>query len=141
MFGYARYGHWLCVGPATHEWILLWFPFSDPFASPYHWALIAGIVMQTAAQTAAHVLSKTLTDRYLLRANNTYFEPRGLKVRLMKTAAMRRFVHKDTSEDESKWKKFGKSAGRTAETIGLRLPITSRVITLFSKTVSLLLLV
>ena len=95
--------------------------------------------MQTAAQTAAHVLSKTLTDRYLLRANKTYFEPRGLKVRLMKTAAMRRFVHIDGSEEEkSKWKKFGKSAGRTAETIGLRLPIANRLITTFQKTVSLL---
>lgn len=93
--------------------------------------------MQTAAQTAAHILSKTLTDRYLLRANETYFEPRGLKVRLMKTAAMRRFVHKDISEGEkSKWKKFGKSAGRTAESVGLRLPITGRLITMFSKTVS-----
>lgn len=92
--------------------------------------------MQTAAQTSAHILSKTLTDRYLHRANTTYFEPRGLKVRLMKTAAMRRFVHADAPEEEGKWKKFGKSAGRTAEKVGLHLPIARKLITTFAKPVS-----
>ncbi|KAJ7909195.1 hypothetical protein B0H13DRAFT_2330630 [Mycena leptocephala] len=44
---------------------------------PYHWAMIAGAVMQTAAQTGMHVLSKTLTDRYLRAANLRLFKPRA----------------------------------------------------------------
>ncbi|KAF8316058.1 hypothetical protein DL93DRAFT_2056630, partial [Clavulina sp. PMI_390] len=59
---------------------------------PYHWTIIASALIQAGAQTAARTISKTLTDRYLRRANSTYFEPRGLKVRLMKTAAVRQFL-------------------------------------------------
>ena len=54
-----------------------------PPLSPYHWAMIAGAAIQASAQTAARVISKTLTDRYLKHANSTYFEPRGLKAGLI----------------------------------------------------------
>lgn len=94
--------------------------------------------MQVSAQTAARVISKTLTDRYLRRANETYFEPRGLKVRLMKTAAVRRFVNAEGPEENSKWKSFGQKAGRFAEGVAMHLPITSKVITTFAKPVSTL---
>jgi len=88
---------------------------------PNHWALLAGILIQTAAQTTAHIVSKTLTDRYLLQANTTYFEPRGLKVRLMKTAAMRHFVGIDQSEQKEKGKFKGFLKG--AEKVFFKLPI------------------
>lgn len=85
--------------------------------------------MQVSAQTSARVISKRLTDRYLLRANSTYFEPRGLKVRLMKTSAVRRFVHAEgPGKDQGKWKQY-------AEVIGLHLPIASKLITTFGKLV------
>jgi hypothetical protein len=49
--------------------------------------------------------------------------PRGLKVCLMTTAAMRRFVHIDEGNAPSKAKAFAKSAGRTLEGVALRLPL------------------
>lgn len=103
---------------------------------PYHWCVLAGAALQAGAATAGRVVSKTLTDRYLLRANKTFFEPRGLKVRLMKTAAVRRFVNAEAPQAEkSKWKKFGESAGRTAHIVGTRLPVTGKVIAMFAKPV------
>ncbi|KAF8343179.1 uncharacterized protein EI90DRAFT_3115695 [Cantharellus anzutake] len=91
---------------------------------PNTWTLIAGIVLQTTAQTAAHILSKTLTDRYLLKANRTYFEPRGLRVRLMKTEAMHHFIGIGRGKEEtSKLKNFFKGAGRTAEKAVFKIPL------------------
>ncbi|KAF8316056.1 hypothetical protein DL93DRAFT_788289 [Clavulina sp. PMI_390] len=107
---------------------------------PHHWAMLASAIIQISAQTAARTISKTLTDRYLRRANTTYFEPRGLKVRLMKTAAVRRFLQLRQNEGEvaevkgkGKMKAFGQSAGRLAEQIGMHLPITGRIIPMFQK--------
>jgi len=91
---------------------------------PYHWAIIAGVVTQTIAQTAMHVIQKTLTDRLLKRANSTFFEPRGLKVRLMKTGAMRRFVGIDADgPTTSKAKQIAKNVGHGIESVAYRLPI------------------
>ncbi|KAI5117563.1 hypothetical protein M0805_004476 [Coniferiporia weirii] len=95
---------------------------------PYHWAMIASIAIQTAAQTGIRVIAKTLSDRLLRRANADYFAPRGLRVRLCKTAAMRQIVGLDTMSTaepklSGKLAKFGKGVGRTAETVALHLPI------------------
>lgn len=76
---------------------------------------MASIFLRQTSQAGMHKLQKTLTDvrsispicakrypnthalaqRLLEHANVTFFEPRGLKVRLMKTAAMRRFAGLD----------------------------------------------
>ncbi|KAG8991167.1 hypothetical protein FRB93_002872 [Tulasnella sp. JGI-2019a] len=98
---------------------------------PYHWAIIAGAAMQTAAQTTAHILSKTLTDRYLRNANENYFTPRGLRVRLCKTNAMRQLVGIDATPTEppSKFMDTMKAIGNGAEGVGLRLPIVRKIIT------------
>lgn len=91
---------------------------------PYHWAIAAGVVMQAGAQTAMRYIQKTLTDRLLKRVNSTYFEPRGLKVRLMKTRAMRRFVGIEQGGAEpSKAMKFAKNFGHGLENVAYRLPI------------------
>jgi hypothetical protein len=92
---------------------------------PYHWAIIAGVLTQTIAQTAMHVIQKTLTDRLLKHANSTFFEPRGLKVRLMKTEAMRRFVGIDSADgpSASKAKRIAKTVGHGIESVAYRLPI------------------
>ncbi|KAJ7021599.1 hypothetical protein C8F04DRAFT_1140307 [Mycena alexandri] len=45
-----------------------------------------------APKTGMHILSKTLTDRYLRAANVRLFKPRGLAVRLCTTAAMQHLV-------------------------------------------------
>jgi hypothetical protein len=115
------------------------------FDSPYHWTMIAGIGMQVGArmshcihqlkytyisnhhpspETAARKISKSLTDKYLRRANETYFAPRGLRVRLVKTAAMRVLVGLDEAptSDPSKASAFAKGVGRTAENLALRSP-------------------
>ena len=91
--------------------------------NPYHWALIAGILMQTAAQTAAHIISKSLTDKYLVHANAIYFEPHDLKLHLMKTAAMHKFIGIDEGMEPGKAMAFAKAAGRITENIVLRLPL------------------
>ncbi|KAK0213102.1 hypothetical protein DFS33DRAFT_1286474 [Desarmillaria ectypa] len=88
---------------------------------PYHWTIIAGIAMQTAAQTGMRVLSKTLTDRYLRAANQRLFKPRGLSVRLCTTNAMMRLISGEGRE-APKISMMNK-VGRTAGTILLWLPI------------------
>ncbi len=52
--------------------------------------MLAGNLMQTGAQVGMHVMSKTLSDRYLRAANDRIFAPLGLRVRLCKTAALRK---------------------------------------------------
>ncbi|KDQ11010.1 hypothetical protein BOTBODRAFT_57738 [Botryobasidium botryosum FD-172 SS1] len=95
---------------------------------PYHWAIIAGAAMQTAAQTGMHVLSKGLTDRYLRHANDTFFAPRGLRVRLCTTAAMRQLIGLDARTPPNKTLDVAKSIGRGVETVGLHLPIIRKII-------------
>ncbi|KAJ7132983.1 hypothetical protein C8R46DRAFT_1140233 [Mycena filopes] len=94
---------------------------------PYHWAMIAGAVMQTAAQTGMHVLSKTLTDRYLRAANIRLFKPKGLVVRLCTTAAMEHLVMRTgNGGGPSTMTKIGHGVG----TVLLRapLPFSSRIV-------------
>uniref|UniRef100_A0A0W0FA02 Uncharacterized protein n=1 Tax=Moniliophthora roreri TaxID=221103 RepID=A0A0W0FA02_MONRR len=87
---------------------------------PYHWAMIAGIVIQTTAQTTMHVLSKTLTDRYLRAANLRLFKPRGLSVRICTTLAMQRLLSPNEDRNgPSKLDQFGRLVGSTV----MRLPI------------------
>ncbi|KAJ3809534.1 hypothetical protein EV368DRAFT_44032 [Lentinula lateritia] len=86
---------------------------------PYHWAMIAGTVISTAAGVATHVLSKTLTDRYLRAANLTLFKPRGLSVRLCTTTAMLALLTSSESKTRSKLNKFGRGVG----SVLLKLPI------------------
>jgi len=86
-----------------------------------HWTfMLAGALMQAGAQVGMHVLSKTLSDRYLRAANERMFAPLGLRVRLCKTPALRKLVdHPEAGKEEpSKLKKFGQSAGDVV----LRLP-------------------
>ncbi|KAL5527873.1 hypothetical protein ACEPAG_6674 [Sanghuangporus baumii] len=95
---------------------------------PHHWAMIASAGIQVAAGTGIQVLAKTLTDRYLRRANAEYFAPRGLRVRICKTAAMRQLTGLDPVPDaneptSTKVKKFAVQSGRVAETVVLHLPI------------------
>ncbi|KAF7365714.1 hypothetical protein MVEN_00445100 [Mycena venus] len=79
---------------------------------PYHWAMIAGAVSQTAAQVGIHVISKRLTDRYLRAANLRLFKPKGLVVRLCTTAAMQHLVMRTgDGTGPSKLNKFGRGVG------------------------------
>ena len=93
--------------------------------------MLAGIALQVGAGTGIAVLAKTLTDRYLRRANKDYFAPRGLRVRLCKTAAMRQLIGLDPTADPDapppgfgdKAKAAAVTTGRVAETVVLHLPI------------------
>ncbi len=82
--------------------------------------MLAGALLQAGAQVGMHVLSKTLSDRYLRAAHERMFAPLGLRVRLCKTPALRKLVdHPEAGKEEpSKLKKFGQSAGDVV----LRLP-------------------
>lgn len=87
--------------------------------------------MQVSTGAGIAVLAKTLTDRYLRRANKEYFAPRGLRVRLCKTAAMRQLIGLDPTTDPDapppgfmdKAKAAAVTTGRVAETVALHLPI------------------
>ncbi len=83
--------------------------------------MVAGTLMQTGAQVGMHILSKTLSDRYLRAANDKIFAPLGLRARLCKMPALRALVdHPDVGISQpSKLKQFGQTAGDVA----LRLPI------------------
>lgn len=87
--------------------------------------MLAGAVMQASAQTAMHILSKTLTDRYLRAANLNLFKPRGLSVRLCTTPAMQQLL---TGSSFSKGKKKMDKMGRKVGSVLLRLPITGTII-------------
>ncbi|KAI8817121.1 uncharacterized protein EV422DRAFT_542494 [Fimicolochytrium jonesii] len=92
---------------------------------PAPWALIAGPIMQTVAQTAAHVISKTLSDRLIRKANTDFFNPRGLVVRLCTNRAMRQLVKIDGPEKKppNQALMVAKALGRGAQNFALRLPI------------------
>ncbi|KAG8846702.1 hypothetical protein FRB96_001938 [Tulasnella sp. 330] len=97
---------------------------------PFDWAMVAGAVMQTIAQSGASALSKSLSDRYLRNANENYFAPRGLRVRLCKNSAMRQLVGIDTPPARpSKVKETAKSVGHGFENVGLRIPVVRELIT------------
>ncbi|KAJ7181464.1 hypothetical protein C8R43DRAFT_1229342 [Mycena crocata] len=94
---------------------------------PFHWAMIAGIAIETAAGTGMHVLSKTLTDRYLRAANLRLFKPRRLVVRLCTTAAMQHLVQRTgNGEGPSKLTKFGRGVGTVF--LHAPLPFSSRIV-------------
>ncbi|KAK7442472.1 hypothetical protein VKT23_016069 [Stygiomarasmius scandens] len=99
---------------------------------PFHWAMITGIALQTAAQTGMRVLSKTLTDRYLRAANQRLFKPRGLSVRLCTTPAMLALIAGDTSKKSGKGKakdtldKVGRGVGSVL--LHAPLPFASRIV-------------
>lgn len=88
-------------------------------SSPYHWAMIAGIVLNFAAGIAIHIISKTITDRYLRAANANLFQPRGYSVRLCTTSAMLALCNVSESKVRSKMNKFGRGVG----TAFLQLPL------------------
>ncbi|KAF9015897.1 hypothetical protein BDZ89DRAFT_1076087 [Hymenopellis radicata] len=94
---------------------------------PNQWTMIAGIAIQVSAQTGMHIISKNLTDKYLIRANETFFGPRGLRVRLCKTPAMRALASPFTPQPSTLAK-----VGKTAQSIGLHLPIIRKVINRFA---------
>lgn len=86
--------------------------------------MIASIAMSTASQVGMHVLSKTLTDRYLLVANLNLFKPRGLSVRLCTTPAVLHLIGPDSTGGEtSKTKQTINKIGRGVGTVFLKLPI------------------
>ncbi|KAJ7461720.1 hypothetical protein B0H11DRAFT_2198587 [Mycena galericulata] len=94
---------------------------------PYHWAMVAGVAIQTAAKTGMRVLSKTLTDRYLRAANLRLFKPRGLSVRICTAAAMQHLVmHTPIAAPPSKLTRFGRGVGSLL--MQIPLPITSVVV-------------
>ncbi|KLO05944.1 hypothetical protein SCHPADRAFT_861819 [Schizopora paradoxa] len=95
---------------------------------PHWWFMVAGTVMQTGAQVGMHVLSKTLSDRYLRAANERIFAPHGLRVRLIKTPALRALVgHPEADKPApSKLKQFGQTAGDVVLRLPLPLPFVKR---------------
>ncbi|KAJ7021593.1 hypothetical protein C8F04DRAFT_1049641 [Mycena alexandri] len=94
---------------------------------PYHWAMIAGTAIQTVAGTGAHILSKTLTDRYLRAANSRLFKPKGLSARLCTPAAMQQLVMRTGSgAGPSTMTKIGRGVGTLFLHAGL--PLSSGVV-------------
>ncbi|KAJ7172551.1 hypothetical protein C8R46DRAFT_1216361 [Mycena filopes] len=94
---------------------------------PFHWAMIAGTVIQTVAQTGAHILSKTLTDRYLRAANLRLFKPKGLVVRLCTTAAMQHLVMRTgNGVGPSTMTKIGRGVGTVL--LHAPIPFSSRIV-------------
>ncbi|KAF7298809.1 hypothetical protein MIND_00828500 [Mycena indigotica] len=94
---------------------------------PYHWTIIAGAVMQTVAQTGMHILSKTLTDRYLRAANERIFHPRNLSVRLCTSAAMQEIVkHSGNGAGPSTLDKIGRGVGTVL--LHAPIPFSSRIV-------------
>lgn len=80
------------------------------------------------------IISKTLTDRYLRNANETFFAPRGLRVRLCQTLAMRRLLELDPAPAEGQGSKaahYAQVTGRVLENGALHIPIVRKWIVRF----------
>jgi hypothetical protein len=89
--------------------------------------MIAGNLMQIAAEAGMHVLSKTLTDRYLRAANLRLFKPKGLAVRICTTAAMQHLVMRTESDaGPSRMKKIGRGVGTFL--VQAPIPYTGRIV-------------
>lgn len=72
------------------------------------------------------MLSKTVTDKYLKRANEEYFGVRGLRVRLMRDEALKIFCGQiDETSVSSAMAKFGKKAEAFFTTV--RFPIVTPI--------------
>ncbi|KAK4704873.1 hypothetical protein P7C70_g1342, partial [Phenoliferia sp. Uapishka_3] len=101
---------------------------------PNHWAMIAGIAIQTVAQTSLHVISKTLTDRYLRLQNEKFFSPRGLVVRLVRTPALRTLLSPPSPDTAppSKFSSFMSNTGKTAQKVSLHVPVVRKIVNRFS---------
>ncbi|KAF8307280.1 hypothetical protein DL93DRAFT_136346 [Clavulina sp. PMI_390] len=109
---------------------------------PWHWALLTSVLIGVGTRTAGRTLNKTLTDRYLRRANTSYFAPRGLRVRLMKTPAVRLFLEQKQSgapfgryEGDSGGSKM-QTFGRYAQMVGMHLPVARKIVPKFQKPVT-----
>ncbi|KIY70236.1 hypothetical protein CYLTODRAFT_442133 [Cylindrobasidium torrendii FP15055 ss-10] len=92
--------------------------------SPGPVAMITGTVMQVGAQVGTRLLSKSVTDKYLARANKEYFFPRGLSVRLCKTPAVRLLARPDNVPSPTSTLS---QVAKTAQTVGLHLPIVRKI--------------
>lgn len=124
----------LCELRAFFSYIVL---SSSPPLRPFHWCIFASIGICTVAQTSARILNKTLTDRYLKKANAAYFEPRGLKVRLMRTRAMRKFAEtRSMHKPPSKLQVLGRVTKRTGKVAVLSVPVVRLVVNGFMESVS-----
>ncbi|KIY70235.1 hypothetical protein CYLTODRAFT_419965 [Cylindrobasidium torrendii FP15055 ss-10] len=94
--------------------------------SPGPIALITGTI-QAGAKAGARMMSKTITDKYLARANKAYFAPRGLCVRLCKTPAARLLARPDAHSSTS----TASQVAKTAQAVVLHIPIVRAVVTRF----------
>jgi hypothetical protein len=56
---------------------------------PHHWAKLAGLALQGSAKLGTALVSKGRTEIYMREVNETMFKPRGLKVSLASTEAIR----------------------------------------------------
>ncbi|KAL8276602.1 hypothetical protein RQP46_011025 [Phenoliferia psychrophenolica] len=92
-------------------------------------ATVAAVVLQVGAGFGSLILSKSLTEKYLTYTNETFFAPRGLRVRICNTAAMRQLVGLDDGEPVPISKLA--YAGKVAEAIALKLPIIGKGISRF----------
>jgi hypothetical protein len=95
---------------------------------PNHWAQLAGTIITVGATAGNKVITKSLTDRLLQTSNEDYFKPRGLVVRICTTGALRQLVGISTKPEPSKWKKAGKKAGNTVESIASHLPVAGLIV-------------
>ncbi|PVH85152.1 hypothetical protein DL98DRAFT_359312, partial [Cadophora sp. DSE1049] len=59
---------------------------------PYHWAQLAGGIVQATAKVSVAAVSKGRTELYMREANKQLFNPRGLKASIASSAATREIL-------------------------------------------------
>ncbi|KAJ9612963.1 hypothetical protein H2200_002904 [Cladophialophora chaetospira] len=55
---------------------------------PHEWAMAAGTAISAVATVGIYIVSKQRTDRFMVRSNDEFFAPRGLKATLCTTEAL-----------------------------------------------------
>ncbi|THU98399.1 hypothetical protein K435DRAFT_856745 [Dendrothele bispora CBS 962.96] len=103
---------------------------------PYHWAMIASVIIVTTAEIGIKVLSKTISDRYLRTANLNLFDPCGLSIRLCTTPAKLMLIQSSNSNSGDKKKgktkaklnKFGRGVGSALLNSPIPIPLAGPIV-------------
>lgn len=84
----------------------------------YHWAVSGPLNSVNGDQHGVRLLRRSLTDRYITRANATFFDARGLKVRIIRGDAIHKFI-KLLNPNATK----AKNVAKASEKVVRRIPI------------------
>lgn len=94
---------------------------------PNNWWKNASLVPSQSQAGNFRLITKSATDIYLARANQEYFSPRGLRIRVMRTEGLRGYLeiqaNSKISSAKTMSRTFGRGTAKGIEAIYNRIPL------------------